>query len=240
MLNWNTHLTTSLSMYDLVATYSERSVPILEHLGARRVAWVPLAGDPALHSAPAKIAQDAQTYGADVTFIGGWRPEREAVLSQLTAFEVKIWGPDWGRRCKGKPAVLKAWQGRPLYGADFARAVAHSKVNLNVIDPTNYPAANMRFFEIPTAGGLQVSSACPEMASEFCHGKHLFYYNQTEDLPALIRSLLSDQALRTTVARAAHAKVGQAHTYVHRAEQILALYRQALGHNARSEGHDDR
>jgi spore maturation protein CgeB len=194
-----------------------------------------LAGDPALHSAPREAAQNEQTYGADVTFVGGWRPEREAVLSQLTAFDVKIWGPDWGRRCKGKPAILKAWQGRPLYGAGFARAVAHCKVNLNVIDPTNYPAANMRFFEIPTAGGLQVASACPEMAHEFRHGKHLFYYSQSEDLPALIRSLLSDHTLRTTVATAAHKKVLQAHTYAHRAEQILALYR-----DPRPERHDDR
>ena len=57
--------------------------------------------------------------------------------------------------------IRRAWQGRALRGADFAKAVSCSKLSLNIIDPTNYPAANMRFFEITTAGGLQVTYRLP-------------------------------------------------------------------------------
>lgn len=109
-----------------------------------------------------------------MTFIGGWRPEREAVLAGLAGLDLKIWGPEWDRRCAGNAVVLKAWQGRPLVGTEFATAVAASKVNLNIIDPTNHPAANMRFFEIPVAGGLQVCSACPEMSGVFRDGEEIF------------------------------------------------------------------
>lgn len=218
--NWSPVLSANLPLYDLVATYSRATVPILERMGARKAIWLPLAGDPDLH--PARIAQRPDL-AAEVSFIGGWRPEREAVLSCLSSFDLKIWGPEWGRHCRGNRAMLKAWQRRALRGVEFAQAVQASKINLNIIDPTNYPAANMRFFEIPTAGGLQVCSPCPEMEDEFRHGEHIFYYQRSDDLPDLLRSLLADDDLRAKVAAAAHEKALAAHTYTHRARRLLEI-----------------
>ena len=119
--------------------------------------------------------------------------------------------------------MRRMWQGRALYGPDFARAVACSKVNLNIIDPMNYPAANMRFFEILTAGGLQVSSACPEMEAEFRHGEHLFYYRDQDELLPLVRSLLAEPDTTRRVAEQGRACVLEKHMYKHRALQILKL-----------------
>ena len=118
---------------------------------------------------------------------------------------------------------MKAWQGRALRGAEFAKAVASSKINLNIIDQTNYPAANMRFFEIPCAGGLQLCSPCPEMEHEFKHAETLFYYRDEGELSNQIRRLLDDGDLRERVRPAAHKKVMEKHTYSHRAKQILGL-----------------
>jgi spore maturation protein CgeB len=221
LVNWDTHQSVCLPLYDLVATYSQSTISVFEGLGARRATWIPLAGDPHLHPAMSCTPADEEEFGADVTFIGGWRPERESVLSRLDDLNLKIWGPDWGRRCKRTSSARRAWQGRALRGPDFARAVACSKVNLNIIDPTNYPAANMRFFEIPAAGGLQVCSGCPEMEAEFDHGEHLFYYRDADELPALIRSLLAEPSTRRRVAEQARALVLEKHTYEHRACQIL-------------------
>jgi spore maturation protein CgeB len=144
-------------------------------------------------------------------------------LSALTGFKMKIWGPDWGLRCRNNSPIMKAWQKRPLRGREFAKAVASSKVNLNIIDRTNYPAANMRFFEIPCAGGLQVCSPCPEMELEFKHGETTFYYRDGSELTGQIRDLLDDSELRGKVKQAAHRKVMEKHTYLHRAKQILSL-----------------
>jgi hypothetical protein len=221
MQNWDAALSANLPLYDLMATYSRETVPVLERMGARAVTWIPLAGDPELHPFSTASHAEQKMLGADVTFIGGWRPEREAILSQLGDFDLKIWGPDWGRRAKQNSVSKRAWQGRPLTGTEFAKAVACSKVNLNIIDPTNFPAANMRFFEVPTAGGLQVTTACPEMESEFRHGEQIFYFQQPGELPDLLRQLLADNSLRDKVAAAGHARALSKHTYRHRAEQIL-------------------
>jgi len=221
MVNWTTHLTACLPVYDLVATYSRATVPIFRDLGARAVAWIPLAGDPALHPKAEGSEVYPGKFAADVSFIGAWRPEREAVLSQLQGFDLKIWGPEWGRRCRHNRTILKAWQGCSLYGLDFARAVTGSKVSLNIIDPSNYPAANMRFFEIPVVGGLQVSSACPEMIELFRHGEHVFYYDRPAELQRHLETILVDDQLRERVAGAAHQKVLAEHTYLNRVRSLL-------------------
>jgi spore maturation protein CgeB len=221
MVNWTTHLTVCLPLYDLLATYSRATVPVFRDLGIDAVAWIPLAGDPALHPKLEGNQADRSEFAAEVSFIGAWRPEREVILSQLGGFDLKIWGPDWGRRCRQNRAIMKAWQGRALYGLDFAKAVSGSKVNLNIVDPGNYPAANMRFFELSTAGGFQVSSACPEMMEYFRHGEQIYYYRQSEELQRIIAAVLADNKLRERVAVAAHQKVHAEHTYTHRARALL-------------------
>jgi spore maturation protein CgeB len=99
---------------------------------------------------------------------------------------------------------------------------------LNLIDPLNFPAANMRFFEVPAWGGLQVSSACPEMEREFIHGEHIFYYKDKEDLHDLLVNLLKDDDLREKVAKASQTKILAKHTYADRIKSILGQFENGL------------
>lgn len=227
LLNWDDSLTHCLTLFDCVATFSQVTVPIFQQLGAKQVAWVTFAGDPFQHSPIACSPNEQNLFEADVTFIGGWRPEREAALSELGEFRLKIWGPEWGRRCKNNPAILKAWQGRPLYEVEFAKAVGCSKINLNLIDSSVPMAANMRFFELLMAGGLQLSSDCAEMKEIFRHGEHLYYFQSPSQLPALIRQILQQPQQSQQIAHTAHQLILQQHTYTQRAGQIL----QAVGLN---------
>jgi len=221
LVNLSVFIIAALPLYDWVGTYSKSTVPIFERLGGRRVVWLPLGSDPHLHP----VVPPRAEFRCDVAFVGQWRPERElsiaALLTELPGISVKIWGPDWGRRTHN-PGILRAWQKRSLFGREFSQAVASCKANLNIIDETNYPAANMRFFEIPCAGGLQVCSSCPEMESDFKDGETVFYYHSVSQLPGIVRTLLADDALRDRVACAAREKVLRDHTYARRAQTILA------------------
>lgn len=224
MVNMLDHTVTSLPAYDVFATYSRAGVAAFEGLGAKKALWVPLAGDAELHPVIPASAEQKREFAADVAFVGGWRPEREAVLTALVKadkFDVKIWGPEWGRRCQENKHILSAWQGRPLVGEEFAVAARAAKINLNPIDPTNYPAANMRFFEIPIAGGLQISSDCPEMEREFRHGEEIYYYRNDEELISLVAGLLTDEGRRIAVRERAHRLAQAKHTYLTRARSIL-------------------
>jgi spore maturation protein CgeB len=221
LVNLENHIVGGLRVIDLVATYSKSTVEVFEKLGAKRAAWVPLAADLTVQPVSDCTPAERQIYAADITFVGGWRPEREQVLTRLAGFDLKIWGPDWGRRCKGNVTITRAWQRRTIRGAEFAKAVHCSKVNLNLIDSSSSQGANMRFFEIPAAGGLQVSSSCPEMEAEFRHNEHTIYYRTVGELPSLIVSLKTNDELRTRVAAAGYALVIEKHTYKQRAETIL-------------------
>ena len=210
-----------LRVFDVVGSFGREMVPVLAQLGARRAIWLPLAGDPELHAVATVTAQECELYRADVTFIGGWRPEREKVLRALTDNHLKIWGPGWDRECPDKDLVRRFWQGRALRGVEFAKAVAASKVNLNVIEMTNRSAANMRFFEVPMCGGLQWVSSCSEMAQEYRHGEHLFYFDEGVDMQSALCPILADDQLRASVAAAGHRLTRERHTYEHRARALL-------------------
>jgi len=225
LVNLDEAMVCCLPLFDFEASYSQSALGVFEKLGARKPVWIPLAADLSLHAVSECTEEEHNILGAEVAFIGGWRPEREQILSQLGSFDLKIWGPDWGRRCRGNQVIMRAWQRRPLHGAAFAKAVACSKINLNIIDFSNQYAANMRFFEILAAGGLQASSNCPEMESEFRHGEHIFYFKSPEQLIGLIATLKNNDELRTRVAAAGNALVQGKHTYQHRAQKILEYCR---------------
>jgi hypothetical protein len=227
MLRVNAHVIDCLPIYDLVATYSINSVEVFESIGAKKVIWVPLAADTLLHPANVEIT-DLQKikFECDVCFIGNHRPEREEIFTRLhdEGFKVKVWGhDDWKRHASDYINVKKYWQKESLYGDDFARAIKCSKVCINPIDPTNYPAANMRFFEIPGAGGVQVSSLCPEMETIFKDGETIFYYQTLENLPRIVDNVLRNEALRDKVAQQGREIVHLEHTYVNRVQYLLDI-----------------
>lgn len=220
LVNWSTHLSAALPLFDVLATYSSSTVPVFARIGARTSIWLPFAADPDLHGRGGGVTP-AAVPSSDVSFIGGWRESREALLSTLGDVDLKIWGPGWGGPARSNAVIRRAWQRTSLVGDGFAAAVRGSKVCVNLIDPTNYPAGNMRIFELLAAGGLQLSSPCPELEDQLQHGRHLFYFDDAGELPIIVKELLADPERRREVAARGHAEVLEHHTYRHRAEALL-------------------
>jgi hypothetical protein len=225
LLNLTSDIVQALPLYDLVATYGEGSVDPLRRMGARDVRWVPLAADCALM--PANIAvtdEQRRRFSCDVAFIGNPRPERErAILALVDAgIDVKVWGTDsWVRKTASPKRARRYWQGEPLYGNDFARATRSARVSLNVIDDTNYPAANMRFFEALACGATALVSSCPEMEPLFPDDVAVVYFRSDLDLVVRARELLKDGERRQRIAEEGHSRVLGHHTYEHRVRSIF-------------------
>jgi len=214
-----------LPLYDLVASYGRDSREPLCRLGARQVEWVPLAADPELHSpAPLDDATRA-TWRSDVLFVGSHRPERErSVLALLDAgVRITVWGGEpWRKNASHPTRVAEYWKGRELHGRELATASSCARVSINLIDPTNHPAANMRFFENFLFDVATVNTSCPEMAETFRHEEHTLYAEDDAALVASVQRLLSDEPLRHRLARAGRELVHAGHTYTHRARQIVS------------------
>ena len=221
------HVIDSLPAYDIVASYSRSSTDFFRLMGAPRVEWVPLAFDPSLHRPELGLSEsDRQKYSCDVSFIGNYRPEREVLVVSLVenGINVKVWGgAEWKRRARNQKFLPRYWAGRPVWGEEFCKVVKASRLCLNIIDATDSAAANMRFFEIPGCGGVQVCTSCSELRMEFPDRVACLYYADVAEAVAIVRQALADQELRARVAQNGQSRVLSSHTYVHRAKMILDL-----------------
>jgi spore maturation protein CgeB len=180
--NLSSYFLETMPMTDLAATYSNASIPVLKNLGLKNVIYLPFAADLDAHFMDARVK--ATPYKFDVSFVGSWREEREQVLARIVedfpALQLGIFGPYWNR-CKNDTLRRRA-SSKPLYGRDFAEVVQSSFLSLNVMDNTNYPAVNMRFFEIFAAGGNQLCGGGPEMREKFKDKEHLLYFDDFNEL----------------------------------------------------------
>ncbi len=219
-LSLETHTILNGRLVDLTATFSSSSVAVLDKLGFFNVRWIPLAADPDLHAMEVR----SQGFLRDIGFVGGWRPEREEVLSAICeAFPdlvIEIHGPYWKRDCKNRQ-VRKRVKGPGLYEKDLATFFNTTKVNLNVMDQTHFMSANMRFFEIPVAGGLQLSSACPEMEGSFHNMKHVIYFSEVHKITEQLKWIFNHPLEADKVRRAGNKMVMGKHTYIQRFDLIL-------------------
>ena len=210
----------ALPLTDLLCTYSRDTIDVFRQMGAKKAIWVPFAGDMAAHYAAAEPGTPQTT---DLSFVGTWRPEREKALSvlhrELPNLKIEIHGPYW-KRVTDK-ALKKFISAAPLYGKAFTAKVQGSLVNLNVIDDTNYPAVNMRFFEIPAAGGLQLCTYSPETANVFKNREHVLYYATEQELVEQVQFALSNRDHLEAIRTRAQQLVLNEHLYVSRAKTVL-------------------
>jgi spore maturation protein CgeB len=220
--NLSRYLHQGLPLADLVASYSSSSLQPFTAMGARAVCWLPFAGDTEAHYMKAAACEK---YTYDISFIGSWRPEREAALKTIfenfPGLRFKISGPYWNR-CSFKP-IRKLAGIQSYFGQSFSAVVQQSFLNLNVIDNSNFPSVNMRFFEIITAGGLALSSTGPEMETTFIDKAHLLYFNSQEQLVETVRYAFDNAAKMETLKTAAQQLLMEKHLYRHRASSLHAL-----------------
>ena len=228
MLNLGSHIIQALPLFDCVASYSEAASLHLQRLGASKIIWLCFAADPDLHRADAITEADRAEYGCDISFVGNLRPERERAIRTLirAGLNVKVWGERrWLTQVADKQLARTYFRGGPLFGGAYYKAMRTAKVGLNVIDDTNYPAANMRFFEGLACGAAMLSSACPELEQTFRHRESIYYFQDDRELVEGAHELLRNDALRAQIAQEGERLVLAEHTYRQRAEELLkALY----------------
>lgn len=207
-------------LYDVVATYSSATIPVFKQMGFTDAVWCPFAGD--IDFLGGYENKDEFLY--DVSFAGGWRREREnamaAIIDAFPHLKIFIRGLEWERNCRDKK-ILTRLNATPFYGKDFGNFFRNSRISLNIIDDTNYPAANMRFFEIPAAGGLQLSSACPEMEQMFRNKEHILYFSHREDLINQINFVLKNPDECRHIRKQSHQFVKEHHNYQSRVTKIF-------------------
>lgn len=205
-----------LPLFDRVFTSSPAWVDAFSKFGARDVHYLPFAADPELH----KPAEASPTH--DLVFVGNWRREREEVLSELTNFNLRIWGTSYWktRTAKGSP-LRKRYGGRPLYGQDLAQVVASSKILLNLYDVQTWPGPNMRTFELPACRAFTLAKRTEPTLEIFTEGVTIECFDSIDEARDKIRFYLTHDDARLRISEAAYHLVMNGHTYTDRVNTIL-------------------
>ena len=107
---------------------------------------------------------------------------RADMLSMLASngLEVDVYGQDWERT---KLAGMKNVLVYPIAARpDFWRKNQEYRVQLNLFRQYNEGSHNMRTFEIPAVGGIQLTEYSTEQADFFKEGEEIFFFRGKEDM----------------------------------------------------------
>jgi spore maturation protein CgeB len=189
-------------------------------MGVQKACWVPFGADFEAHN----IDSDSAELAYDLSFVGSWRPEREKVLQLIhenfPKLKIKVDGPYWSR-CKYRP-IRKIAGLKPLYGKAFSEVVQSSLLSLNVTDTTNYPSANMRFFEILASGGTELVSGSDEMKTAFHDNRHVLYFANDAELLEKIDFALKNRDLMRVIRSNGYQETFRNHSYLQRLKEMLS------------------
>ncbi len=214
----------SFALYDAFFTFTQYLMEDLRRYGCRRVEYLPFARDPHLHR-PYEGNEDLKEYECDISFIGNLDEERLHWLTPLSAYHLKIWGGKQGQLDLRASPLRSKFQGKTLYGEDFAKAIRASKITLNLMRQVNLGSHNMRTFEAPSCRAFVLSVRNPEVVQLFREDKEAAYFSTRDELLAKVELYLAHPEERERIARAGWERVKD-ETYAKRAQRILEVYQE--------------
>ena len=241
--------TRALPCYDWIfTTKSFGPADLQTRFGIKNASVLPHGFDPETHRPTSMDAADAALYGCDASFIGTWSPKKDALLSALLSslpgLDLKIWGSQWDR---AGPALRPHVQGRPVFGAEYAKAIGASKINIAILFEGNAHAPSgdrltSRSFHIPASGGFMLHERSDEIADHFQEDRDCAMFGSAEELVAKVRSHLADDALRHRIAQAGQARAlnsgysidDRARTVIAKARALLAVRQETVAPSAAS------
>lgn len=194
-LNLPTHLEWA-KQFDIVFIAQREYLDEFSRHGSR-VHWLPLGCDPEIHS-PGDLSKDFP-----VGFVGSVQPgsRREALLKKLSS-EV----PVHYERC---------------FWDDMARFFRHTKIVFNEAVKNDL---NMRVFEVMSTGSMLMTDMAKNSGQDelFRDGEDYAVYLDS-NICDVARFYLSNDELRKQIARRGQLLVHNAHTYLHRVEDLMSV-----------------
>jgi len=188
----------------------------LQKLYGERVVYFPFGVAPAFHSVETATARERSRFSAAVAFVGTCYPERCELLRYLNtrlAAPVAVWGRGW-RHCRGV-------RGRGALSLRESQLVhACSKISLNLQHAGTEDGGNMKYWEIPAAGGFQICDWQPSLAAT-AHGKHTIACRSLAEFAERIRYYLAHVDERLQLAHAANRAVLETAGYTPRLAALL-------------------
>lgn len=213
----------SVPLYDACFIFDRSYEADLRAVGARHVHLLPCAADSNLFR-PLQLTDIERTiYGTAVSLIGVYTESRANVVKAFRGMPgLGIWGPRWKGFLAGDKRSLDAFRAEELQPSDACKVYNSSQVNLNTHHQQSRAGGlNTRAFEIPAAGGFELTDHVAGMEALLEPGREVAVYQSPEEAVDLARYYMKAEDQRRHIAEAGHKRVLAEHTYRHRMETLL-------------------
>ncbi len=221
--NGGKNIEDSVRCYDLHFCYSQELVKKINHLFNIKTCWLPFGYEFSVEEFHG-IENEAEIIKA--CFIGNPDKIRSKVINEVACggIPIDVFGYQWQRHLASNKNIKIFDQ---VIGVDYWKTLRKYRVQLNIFRPFNAGSHNMRTFEIPASGGIQLAPYSRENEIFFTEGKEIFMYNSTKELRNKINGILNlDNTDSETIRFNSRKKVEMdGHSYEHRAELAGSMFK---------------
>jgi spore maturation protein CgeB len=206
-LRWRL-LKSALPHYDLFVTRRQSSVEAAYRLGAKNAMHVFLPADEVAHRTPQLTAADRERYGAPVSFIGTWMPERGPFIERLLqrGVPLRVIGPRW-TRAENYRAIRSVASAELLNTTEYVKALAACQIALAMLSKGNADLHTARSVEIPAIGRLLCAERTEEHQAMYRDGEEAVFWNDADECADVCLALLSDPDRIERIAAAGHRRI---------------------------------
>lgn len=186
------------------------------------IPWYQANGMKVIHSqwggSPLYTEDFSVTKKYDISLVGQLHGVRGQIMRKLmdAGLDIKIWGNYWEN--------YPNWNGYLTDFGSMLRVFQESKICLNLSNPWHVgtmPQIKGRHFEIPKAGGFQLSTPADNLESYFISDKEIVLANDINQLIDKSRYYLDHEEERESIAKAGWERVQKEHLWYHRFQKIL-------------------
>ena len=182
---------------------------------------------------PRSPLEKGAAYSYDVSFVGAYNEVRGWFIKRLAKLGVKV-------QCFGA-----GWPAGRVSFPEMERIFRDTRINLNLsnsvsrdiryvlggvmnlaryfISKKNVEQMKARNFEIPLAGGFELTNYVPGLEHYLTIGEETVVYSAPEDCALQIKYYMENEEYRRAIMQAGYERVKKEHTYLRRLEQILAV-----------------
>lgn len=154
-------------------------------------------------------------------FLGNPDSFRAKFILQIAEEGIKldVYGHDWSKYVQHPNINIFD----PVFGIDFWNTLRKYRVQLNLMRPHNPESHNMRSFEVPGVGGIQLAPYTPDHRTYFEPEKEIFLYADIDECVNQIKKLLALKANEAMEIRncARMRSINSGYSYKDRTKQAL-------------------
>jgi len=205
------------SKYDAMFFKDPYIVSILRKTVKKNIYYLPECFNPISLSDVELEQEDYAIYECELSTAGNLYSYRTAFFSQLTDYDVKIWGnpaPLWMDVSKIEPFI----QGRFVANEEKVKAFRLAKIVINSLHPGEIWGINARAFEVAGAGGFQMIDWRPGLDQLFVDGREIITFRGMKDMKEKIEYFLQRDEERLKIALGGRTRANDEHTYEKRLE----------------------